>query len=138
MKNLTINDSNEYESNTLITSYAQGHTKRNPETVTHTSNGDFEQKILSYWTIPVLPLTRNLGMDLRLPEIRLTPQMLLTTAMKEIFMEAALGGAWTSRTPQKSTSTGVDGKNIGDIGNAIVIVEPLSPVMIGIIGSSLT
>ena len=50
IKNLTINDAKYYESNTETASDAQVGLTRNPETVTHTSNGT---KLLSYRTIPV-------------------------------------------------------------------------------------
>ena len=44
----------------------------------------------------------------RISVIRMTPQMLLTPAVKEIFTEATLGNAWTNRTPQCIIRTGVD------------------------------
>ena len=44
VKNLTINDTKYYKSKTATTSDTQGNIKSNPETVTHTSNGKFEQK----------------------------------------------------------------------------------------------
>ena len=71
VKNLTINDSKYYESNTATASDSQGDITRNPETVTRTSNrnetvthirnGNFEQKSLSNRTIPVLPPAMNPG-----------------------------------------------------------------------------
>ena len=42
LNNLTINNAKYYESNTAIASDAQGDFTRNPETTTHTSNGNFE------------------------------------------------------------------------------------------------
>ena len=67
VKNLIINDSGYYESNTATASDAQGDISRNPETVTntgngnktvtHTSNVNVEQKSLSNWAIlVVLPM----------------------------------------------------------------------------------
>ena len=47
VKNLTLNDAIYYESSTATTSDTHGDLTGNPETVTHTSNEDFEQKILS-------------------------------------------------------------------------------------------
>ena len=44
---------------------------------------------------------------------------------------------WTSRTPRKFSRTGVNISTPYDIGNAIVIVEISSLVLIGIIGTSL-
>ena len=55
VNNLTINNARYYESSTGTKSYTHGDLTGNPETVTHTSNEDFEQKILSYRTIPVFP-----------------------------------------------------------------------------------
>ena len=70
---MTINDAVYYESNTATASDSQGDLTRNPETCTHTSNGNdtvtrtsngkFEQKLLSNRTIPVLPLAMNLGIE---------------------------------------------------------------------------
>ena len=57
VKNLKINNAEHYESNTEITSASQGNLTRNPETVTHTINGNDKQKILSYSTIPFLLLS---------------------------------------------------------------------------------
>ena len=45
LKDLIINNVEYYESNTVTSSDAQGDPTRNPETVTHTSNGDFEKHI---------------------------------------------------------------------------------------------
>ena len=47
VKKLTINNAEYYELNTATASDAQGDLTSDPETVTHTSNGIFEQKILS-------------------------------------------------------------------------------------------
>ena len=41
VNNLTINDARYYESNTATASDTQGDLSRNPETVTHTSKGNF-------------------------------------------------------------------------------------------------
>ena len=46
LKNLKINDTKFYESNTATASDAQGDLKFNLETVTHTRNGNFEQNYL--------------------------------------------------------------------------------------------
>ena len=43
VNNLTINATKYYESNKETASDAHGDIKRNPETVTHTSNRNFEQ-----------------------------------------------------------------------------------------------
>ena len=51
VKNLTINDAKYYESNTATASDPQEYLTRNLETVTHTSNRNFEQNILIYQII---------------------------------------------------------------------------------------
>ena len=72
---------------------AQVDLMRNLETVTHTSNGNFEQKLLSYRTIPVLPPEMNLGIDQGIAPIIFSSQTLLTPATKEVFVDAELGRA---------------------------------------------
>ena len=99
----------------------------------HNSNGNCKQKLLSYRTIPVLPPLINPGVDRWIAPIILTPQTLLTSATKEKIMDAGLGGAWTSRTLQIGSRTGVNRRTTVDIGNAIGIVETSSPVLTGII-----
>ena len=87
---------------------AQGVIKRNPYTVTHTSNVIFDQTLLSFWTIGEvsdLPPPTNLSIS----AIELVPNMLLMTAVKEIFADAMSGNAWTDRTPHRISRTGVDG-----------------------------
>ena len=103
----------------------------NNETVTHTSNGIFEQKLLSCRTIPVFPPPKNPG----IAKIILTPLTLLRPETKEIFAEtdSSLVGAWTSRNPQQLSRNGVDGSNPGGIDNDIEIIETYPPVLIGII-----
>ena len=81
--NLTINDSKYSDSKTATASGSQGDITRNPETVTYTSNsketvtrisnGNYEQKLLSNWTIPAVILTINPRIDQRIPPILLAP-----------------------------------------------------------------
>ena len=78
VNNLTINDAKYYGSSTETTSGVQGDLTSNPETVAHTSNGIFKQKILSCQTIPVFPPTTNPGTA----AIMLVPQMLLMPETK--------------------------------------------------------
>ena len=136
VKNLTIKDVEYYESSTATANDAQDDLTQNLETVTYTSNGKFGQKILSYWTISVLPSPMNSEIDQFISEILLTTQIILMPTTKDIVADAALGGMWMSRTPRRVSRTGVDRTNPGDIGNAIGIVEPTSPVLIGIIGTA--
>ena len=132
VKNLTINDTKYYDSSTVPASDSQGGLTSDPETVTHTSNRVFEQKILIFRTISVLPPPTNPG----IAEIVLTSPTLLTPATKEVVADAASGGAWKSRNMQKVSRTGVDGRTSGRIDNVVGIVETSSPDMIGIIGTA--
>ena len=103
---LKINNAG-YELNTPTTSNAQGNLTSNPDTVTHTSGGILDQKLLNCQTIgevSVLPPLTNPRID----EIRLVPQTLLMPAVKEIFSDAKLGKAWTNRTPRRISRTGID------------------------------
>ena len=121
VKNLKINDAKYYESNTAIASDAQGNPTRNEETVTHTNNGNFGLKLLSYWTIPALPLPTNPLIDQGIAPIVLMPQTFLTSATKEVVVDAASGGAWNHRTPHEISRTGIDGSTSGNICNSIEI-----------------
>ena len=124
VKNLTINDIEYYESNIATASDAQVNITSNPEKVTHTSNGNFEQKLLSYQTIPVLPLPTNLGIDQGILEIRLMPQTLMKPVTKKIVSVVVLGDKWVNRGPRRVSRTDVDGIAPGNIGNNIVMIEP--------------
>ena len=91
--NLKINNAIYYESNTATASEAQGDLTRNSEIITHTSNGNFEQKLLSYQTIPVLTPPTNRGIEQEIASIILTPQTQLAPTTKEIVADEASGGA---------------------------------------------
>ena len=135
VKKLTIKDTKYYESNTATASDAQGNLTQSKETFTHTSNRIFEQKLLSNWTIPILPSPANREIDQGIETIRLAPQMLLTLLTKEIVAGAVSGSAWISRNLWQVSRTSVNGSTPGDISNDIGIIEPYSTVMIGIIGT---
>ena len=128
---MTINDAEYYESNTATVSDAQVYFTSNNETISHTSNRICEQKLLSFRTIPVFPLPMNLGRT----AIRLTPHMILMPSTKEIYADAASGGAWTHRNPWHVSWTGVNGSIPGNIGNFIGILETSYAAMIEIIGT---
>ena len=109
---LTINDSG-YELNKENVSDAQGnptsrpdtvtHNKNGPDTVTYISNGILDQNLLNGWTIrevSVLTLPTN-------PTIRLTPQTLLTPAMKKKFADVSSGNTWNRKTLQRINRTGI-------------------------------
>ena len=99
VKNLTINDSKYYESNTTTANGQQGNLTSNTKTVTRTSNRNIEIKLLGCRTIPVFPLLKTPGIDQGIVAIRLTPHMLLMPVTKEIVTDASTGGVWMSRTP---------------------------------------
>ena len=99
VNNLTINDAKYNESNTATVNDAQVNLTKNPETVTHTSNGICEQKLLSYRTIPVLSPPINPEVDQGIVEIKFMPPMILMPVTNEIIADAVLGGVWVSRTP---------------------------------------
>ena len=121
-----------YESSTATTSDTQGNLIGNPETVTHTNNEIFEQTLLSYWTIPILPPPTNPIILV----IKLTPQTLLTSAAKENIANANLGGTWMYRTPRQVSRTEVGGSTLGGIVNSIIIIETSYPDLIGIVGTT--
>ena len=96
-----------YELNTLTTSDAQVGLASDSDTVTHTSNGISDHKLLSFWTIrevSFLPPPTKLSID----AIELAPQTLMTTAAQEISADKASGNMWTNRTPGQIIRTGID------------------------------
>ena len=135
VKNLTINDAEYYESKTATASDSQGNIKRNPETASRNSNIKPKQRLLSYRTIPVLPLTTNLVVYQGIAPIILALHMFLMPATKEVVADAASGRAWIKMTLRQVSRTGVDGSTPGNIFNAIGTVEPSSPVIIVIVGT---
>ena len=134
--NLKINDAGYYELNTATVSDTQGNLTHNPEIVTHTSNGKFEQKLLSYRTIPVLPLSTDPGIDQWIAVIKLIPQTLLMPETKKIVVNPTSGGRWTSMTAWRVSITGVNESTPGGIVNTIDNFETSSPVMIENIGTA--
>ena len=64
------------------------------ETVTHTINGDFEQKLLSNHSIPVFPPEMNPEIYQGISPIVLAPQTILVPPKKEADVDAESGGAW--------------------------------------------
>ena len=143
VKNLTINNAKYYESNTATASDAQGDLTLDPETVTHTSNGNepvtrtsnrhFEQKLLSNRTIPAVVPTMNPRIYQNITPILLTPQTLLTPATKEVIADTASGGAWDNRTTWQVRRTGVNRITPGNICNAVIVKNDPSLVLIGIV-----
>ena len=64
--------------------------------------------------------------------IVMAPQMLLAPVTNEVGVEAVSSGAWVKRTPWQVIRAGVDGSTLGDIRHAVSVIEPPSPVLIGI------
>ena len=79
---MTINDAKYYESDTATASDPQVNLTRIPEKVTHSSNGNYELKLLSNRTIPILPPPMNPGIDQGIVAIILMPQIPLMPVTK--------------------------------------------------------
>ena len=90
INNLKINYAKYYEPSTATASEAQGDLTRNLETVTHTSNSNFEQELLIYRTILVLPPSMDLWIGRGTVSNILASWTLLTYATKEFIAKAAL------------------------------------------------
>ena len=71
--------------------------------VTHTSNGNPEQKLLSNQTIPVVVPTMKPRIEQKIAPILVVPRTLLTPATKEAIVDAASGVVWVNRTGLGST-----------------------------------
>ena len=144
----TINDAKYYKSNTVTASDAQGDITRNLETgthssnrnktVTHISNGNFEQKILSNRTISVVVQAISSGIEQIISPIVMAPQTILMPVIKEVVTDVDSGSTWVNRTPQKSIRTGVNRITPGYIRNAVSVKHAPSPVIIGIVGTDPT
>ena len=115
VKNFRINDAKYYKSNIDTASDTKGNLTRNPETVTHTSNGHFEKELLSNRTILVVVPEMNPIIDQGISPVVLAPQTLLVPTMKEVITDTALVGTWVNRTPWQVSRTGVDGRTPGKI-----------------------
>ena len=128
VKNLKINNTEYYESNTATVRDTQGDFISDPETVTHTINIIFEQTLLSCRAIHISnpPTTPGIA------AIILTPLTFLMPATKDIFTDAASGGAWRSRAPWQVSRKGVYGSTPGSIDNVFDIIETSYPYLIGI------
>ena len=87
------------------------------DTFTHISNGILEQKLSSFRTIKEASVLSQL----KNPTIILTPQTLLTPALREIFADATSVNALTNRAPRRISRTG--------IGISIPISTPIHSVM---------
>ena len=111
LKDLTINNSKYYTSNSETASDKQGNLKCDPKMVTHTSNGrekftdnsngNFEQKLSSNGNLPVVVPTMKPRIDNMIAPIGGAYQALLTTTTKEVTEDAASGGAWVNQTLRK-------------------------------------
>ena len=103
VNNMKINDAKYYESDIATTNDAHGdpthntetvnHTSNKNETVTHTGNGYFKQKIFINRNIPVVVPEMNPRIDQRIAPLVGATQTLLTPSTKEVVAYAALGSA---------------------------------------------
>ena len=94
-----------YRINKATASDTQGNLTSDLDTVTHTSNGILDQKLLSFQTIREVSVLNPLTN----PTIRLTSQTLLMPTAKEIFVDATSVNKWINRNPRRISRTGVDG-----------------------------
>ena len=146
LKDLTINDAEYYESYTAIVSDAQFDPTRDPKTftctsnrnekVTDTSNGDFEQKLLSKRTLPVVFPSMNPSIDQSIATIVVASQTLLMSATKEVVVEAVSVDTWVNRTPRRVRRTGINRSTQGNMGHVVSVEHATSPVLILIVSTS--
>ena len=106
ISNFTINDAG-YELNTATASDAQGDITSDPDTFTQTSNVILDQNLLSCRTIGEVSILSP-PTNPSIVTIILSPQTLLMPVVKEIFSDTTSGNAFTNRTLQKISRTGVD------------------------------
>ena len=84
IRNLDTATQNDAQGDLTHNSETVTNTSKSNETVTNNSNGKFEKKLLSNWTIPVIVPTMNLRIDQSIVSIVLDPQTLLTPATQEV------------------------------------------------------
>ena len=96
----------------------------------HINNGNFEQKLLSIRTLPVVVLTMNPSIDDSIAPIGEDSQTLLMPMTKEVVADAACGGAWVNRNPWQVSRTGVDRSTRGNVCNSVSVEHASSPVLI--------
>ena len=70
--------------------------------------GNFEKKLLTNQTLPVVILAMNLRIDSMIVLIGVSSQTLSTPAMKEVVADAELGGAWVTRSMRHVSRTGIN------------------------------
>ena len=95
-----------------------------------TSDGNFEKKLLSNQTLPVVVSKMNLRIYQRITPIVLATQILLTPATKEVAADAELGSVLVNRTLRIVISTGVNIITPGDMYNDVIIKHAPSPVLV--------
>ena len=95
-----------------------------------TSNRNFEKKLLSNWTLPVVVPAMNPITDQKIALIVVAPQTLLMPATKEVVADVASGGAWFNRTLRQVSRMGVDRSTPGRIRNSVSVEHAYSLVMI--------
>ena len=75
---------------------------------------------------------------IKIAMIIIVPQTLLTPETKEFVVDTELGGKWINRNPWQVSRKGVNRSTPGEIRNAVSVGNAPSPVMIGIVGTSLS
>ena len=141
LKDLKINNTEYYVSNSATANYTKVNHARNPKTVTHTSDGKgkvaessniiLQQKLFSNQTLPVVVPTMDPRIDNRTANIGGASQTLLTPATKEVVADAARGSAWVHRNPRHVIQVVRNGSTPGDTGLVVRSKPDPSPVLIG-------
>ena len=96
-----------------------------------TSNRNFQQKLLSNRTLPIVVPTMNLRIDNRIAPIGGASQTLFTPATKEVVADVECSGTWVYQTHIQLSWTGFNGSNPCNTGLAIRSKPPPSTVLIG-------
>ena len=141
LKDLTINDAEYYVSNSATANDAKGDSSSDPKTVTYTSdgkgkvrdtsNGKFQQTLLSNHTLPAVYLAMNPRIDDRIATIGGASETLSKLARKEFVTDAECGSAWIDRTIKQVIRTGPNRSTPCDTGMDVRSKPAPSPVMIG-------
>ena len=76
--------------------------------------------------------------NMRIDAIELSPHTLMTPVLQEIFAETESGNAWTSRTPQRISRTGIDGSTPISTQIHSGIIKTSTPYSSDITGTNIT
>ena len=109
-------------------------TDENKRKVTDNSKGDFQQKLLSNRTLPIITTKIDPRIDDRIATSGASPHKLVTSQTTEVITDEALSSARILYTPRGVRRTDRDGTTPGDCKIAVRSLRAYSPVMIGGIG----